>query len=1713
MSDEGALRALADLAGIGTEYIDIWGEHHPTSDRTRTALLRAMRIDTEHPQRSLQTLRDRDWLKGLRPVLVVNDAATPYNIALYVAARYEHELHTWTLTLESGQVLHGELRPADLERTERRVIRNRHYHAYAFAWRQKLPLGYHHFTLEGPGTNAALRLIVAPSHCYHPAALDRSGRVWGLALQLYAVRSQRNWGIGDFTDLKGALDIAARSGAGVVGVNPLHALFLSNPAHCSPYSPSSRLFLNPMYLDVEAIPGILDCDAASERVASGEFQARLRALRADELIDYPAVAAAKLEVLELVYACFVSRANAGSEEVRRFLRWQREAGEALERFCTYQALHEHLLAQDATLWGWPVWAAQYRDPGSPEVAAFVRAHRQRIDYFAWLQWQCERQLDAVGTHAWSLGLGVGLYQDLAVSVDRAGAEAWSFQDLYAADVSVGAPPDDFSLQGQNWGLPPMIPRRLEELAYEPFIALLRANMRAAGALRIDHVMGLMRLFWVPPNAPAAEGTYVYYPLRELLAILALESQRNQCLVIGEDLGTVPDELRAALAPLGVLSYCLLLFERESDGSYKLPERYPRQALVAPTTHDLPTLAGFWVGRDLEVRASLNMFPSEGDRSERLVRRAEERVRLLLALERTQLLPEGMTVQAVAAPEMTAQLALAIFIYLARTPSQVMVVQPEDIFGALDQINLPGTTDQYPNWRRKIALNLEQWLDDARLPLVAEALRHERGGGITPRAETPPAAKTRSTPIIPRATYRMQLNRDFTFRDAQTAVPYLHRLGVTHLYASPYLKARPGSPHGYDIIDHNALNPEIGSLEEFEAMVATLKSHDMGQLVDVVPNHMGVMGADNQWWLDVLENGPASAYAEFFDIDWRPAKPSLRGKVLVPVLGDQYGITLERGELKLTLDEQRGELSVWYYHHRFPIDPSQYPRVLGEGIERLDARIGAEHPDALELRSLITALGHLPDRGETQPHRLAERQRDKELHKQRLAALYARSPDVALFVKENLRDIGGTAGEPASFDRLHVLLEAQAYRLAYWRVASDDINYRRFFDINDLAALRMENARVFEATHRLLLEWLDAGKIDALRIDHPDGLYDPAQYFHRLQTRATSPIVAEDVPTPPERSTYVVVEKILVGPERLSLDWPVFGTTGYEFGALVNGVFVDPSAGASLEHTYRGFIGRTLSYPTLLYQSKRLIMRTALAAELNVLANALLRIAEADRRTCDFTFNSLRYALREIVASFPVYRTYVAPGRISAVDRLYIEQAVDAARNRSRAADVSVFDFAREVMLTAIAEGKDDPYRQAVLSFAMKLQQYTAPVMAKGMEDTTFYIYARLVSLNEVGGDPRTFGVPLMAFHRANRERHKHWPHHLLATSTHDSKRAEDVRMRIDVLSELAEEWRAKAMSWHRINRGKKQRLAGEPVPDRNEEYLLYQTLVGAWPLEELDAAGMEALRVRIREYMLKAIREAKVHTSWISRNERYEQAVVEFVDALLVNEPSAFVQEFLPFQRKVARLGMYNSLSQVLLKFTVPGVPDLYQGTELWSFDLVDPDNRRRLDYALRARLLDEVAAAAELDADRLGGFARSLLESMPDGRIKLYFTWKLLALRAQFAAVFRFGEYVPLRVTGTQSDCVIAFVRSHEGTDVVVVVSRFFARLGGASALPVGAEVWQDTRVEIPSSGNWRNLLTGKRTETDVQHPTLPLADVFATMPWGVYVREARGGDSESNR
>ncbi|MGC1373823.1 MAG: malto-oligosyltrehalose synthase, partial [Candidatus Sulfotelmatobacter sp.] len=965
--------------------------------------------------------------------------------------------------------------------------------------------------------------------------------------------------------------------------------------------------------------------------------------------------------------------------------------------------------------------------------------------------------------------------------------------------------------------------------------------------------------------------------------------------------------------------------------------------------------------------------------------------------------------------------------------------------------------------------------------------------MNPRAQTP------------RAIYRLQLNRGFTFNQARAIVPYLSALGISHCYISPCLKARPGSMHGYDIVDHNSLNPEIGTPQDFDRFVSALHERNMGLILDIVPNHMGVMGSDNAWWLDVLENGESSAYAPFFDIDWHPLKEELHGKVLIPVLHDHYGAVLESGELKVVFHPERGEFDIVYRNHRFPVNPREYPRILRRSetasmsnmSSNLSSSMGAQNSDLLEFQSLMTAFSHLPRRHEASNERIVERSRDKEINKRRLAELCARSPEIVKAIFQAVEAVNGGPADPASFDELHELIKAQAYRLANWRVASDDINYRRFFDTNDLAALCTENEQVFQATHRLILDFVAQGKVNGLRIDHPDGLYDPAQYFRRLRCA-----IAKQAPNS-ESAPYVVIEKILTGDERLPDNWLVCGTTGYDFCNLVNGLFVDPGNAGRMDRIYESFIGDEVDFDNLAYLSRRLIIRTALVSELNVLANRLARIALSKRRTCDFTLNNLRDALTQVVASFPVYRTYVSSSRVSESDARYIGIAIDRAKRRSPAADTSVFDFIRDVLLTRIAEGQDESYRKAVTTFAMKFQQFTSPVMAKGLEDTAFYRYNRLISLNEVGGDLRRFGTTPARFHAANEERLRDWPHTMLATSTHDSKRSEDVRTRIDALSEIPAHWRFRLRDWRKMNRSHKPLVNGAPAPSPNDEYLLYQTLIGAWPVEPLNSVNdWKTFTDRIQKYMLKAIREAKENTSWINQNTEYENAVASFVAALLnPADDNRFLDDFLPFQQRIARAAIWSSLSQTLLKLMCPGVPDIYQGNELWNLSLVDPDNRRQVDYDRRKHLLDRVRKLGSApDASSI----RCMQDEPESSALKLYVISKALCLRKQCPDLFDKGEYLPLKIEGAKANHLVAFTRTVEGKSLLVIVPRLIASLLGDNIVsPLGTDIWKDTIVHLPDNTSYRssrNVFTDEVLDDSQLGSTIAVSELLGQFPVGLW-------------
>ncbi len=1398
-------------------------------------------------------------------------------------------------------------------------------------------------------------------------------------------------------------------------------------------------------------------------------------------------------MLALLYAHFrathLAVEDGRAVEFRAFCA---RGGKALLHHALFEALDEHFFPANGSRCGWPAWPDEFRDPHSDAVARFAAAHVEHVEYYQWLQWQAALQLDAVARQTQPPTLSIGVYGDLAVSIDRAGAEAWANQRIYAVGASVGAPPDLFNMLGQDWGLSPPVPGRLREAAYAPFIATLRANMHHAGALRIDHVMGLMRLFWVPRGAGPADGAYVHYSLADLLGIVALESQRHRCLVIGEDLGTVPEDLRGALSQAGVLSYRLLLFERLPSDEFKPPAAYPTQALVAVSTHDLPTLAGWWQGRDLDVRAELDLFPDEAARLQQIADRAQDRARLLRALDRERLLPPGVGTDPAALPTMTAAVAHAVHAFLAQTPAQLLVVQLEDVIGVNEQANMPATVDTHPNWRRKLPLVLEHWPDDSRFLDLVRILLQQRP---VARSSHRGAARnpTQTTARVPRATYRLQLHRDFNFAQATELVPYLAALGVSHIYCSPYLRARAGSRHGYDIVDHAAFNPEIGGPEEFERFAAELERHGMGQIADVVPNHVAIMGDDNAWWMDVLENGEASPFADYFDIDWHPIDPDLAGKVLVPVLGDHYGSELERGALRVAYDNAAGAFAIRYHEHRLPIDPRDYAQLLASALETAAGMLASEV--RADVRDLIDAFANLPPRAASA--RAATRQRDNAALKARLARLTVDQPALADAIDRALQQINGAPGEPRSFDTLHALLETQAYRVAFWRVASDEINYRRFFDVNDLAALRMEDDAVFEATHRHLLGLAASDKIDGLRIDHPDGLYDPAAYFQRLQDGYLR--LAGHGGAAQDRPLYVVAEKIQAPHEQLPASWPIHGTTGYRFASLLNGVFVDTAARMRTDRTWRAFVGeQATSFDDAAYLGRRAIMRSALSAELSVLANRLLRIARADRRTRDLTLSSLRQALVEIAACFPVYRTYVAQ-RVSAQDRRYIEWALAKARRRSRTADASVFSFISGVLLLQPPEGASATLIDDYRAFTMRFQQFTAPVTAKGIEDTAFYIFNRLVSLNEVGSDPAQFGTTRRAFHRANAERLARWPDTLLAASTHDNKRAADVRARIDVISEIPAAWRLLGRRWTRMNRWRKRVVDDRPTPSRNDEYLLYQTLIGTFPVGAPADLDLHDYRERIEQYMVKAAREAKVDTSWISVDAEYESALKAFVAALLEdNAANVFLSDLRTNAALFAWFGALNSAAMALLHCTSPGVPDIYQGTELLDLSLVDPDNRRPVDYARRRDMLhaqEELAAAPlQLRANEL----RAMLEAPHDGRLKFWVLWRALRLRRNHPELFARGDYLPAAIMGGRARHVLAFARRHGNAGVVVLCGRLFASLGlPPGAAPVGAAVWRDTTVElpfVPAHARLTNLLTGE--VIDAPRSSVAIAAAFDLLP-----------------
>jgi (1->4)-alpha-D-glucan 1-alpha-D-glucosylmutase len=868
------------------------------------------------------------------------------------------------------------------------------------------------------------------------------------------------------------------------------------------------------------------------------------------------------------------------------------------------------------------------------------------------------------------------------------------------------------------------------------------------------------------------------------------------------------------------------------------------------------------------------------------------------------------------------------------------------------------------------------------------------------------------PAIPIATYRVQLTADFDFDAAAAIVPYLKALGITHLYASPFMKARKGSTHGYDIVDHAALNPELGGEDGFARLSDALRAHDLGLILDFVPNHVGIHFADNPWWLDVLEWGPASPHAASFDIDWELLPYRARGGVLLPILGSSYGEALENGDIELRYDAGEGSFSAWYFDHRLPIAPQRYSEILRNIVRQAGADGSEAEQRILALASRHTGLRH-PDRRET-PAFKAELQG------------IAASADI---IGRGLAAYQAGPDRPAQTLALHHLLERQHYRLGHWRLASSDINYRRFFDVNTLAGVRVEDAGTFVAIHRLVRRLIAEGRLQGLRLDHIDGLRDPAQYFQRLRrlirgVRGAGPF-------------YMVVEKILGGHEDLQAFSGVHGTTGYEWLNAITRVLLDDSGLSQLDEVWRQISNQPPRLDPVLQRAKRRVIETLLSSEFTVLRRLLARIAAGHYSTRDFSADSLRQALELYILHFPVYRTYLTASRTADPDRALIVDTIEKARAEWFAADEGIFDFLRDALtMDLIKPGRSSHSVPRVRRFALKLQQFTGPVMAKSLEDTAFYRYHRLLALNEVGGDPSAKALPIEAFHDAMMIRARDWPHGMTATATHDTKRGEDARARLLALAELPGEWTSAVARWKVLNAPHLVACGEMRAPSATFEYMLYQALLGAWPPGGCD----DPFRARMQAYALKAAREGKQETSWLNPDQRYEAGLKTFLDRILDPAASAeFLASLRSLAQRLSLLGALNSLSQLTLKATIPGLPDFYQGTEFWDLSLVDPDNRRPVDFAGRARVL------AAVETPDWPGLARD----WPSGHLKLAWTRHLLRLRTELADVFTDGDYQPIEVDGPHRDHVIAFARRRGRDAAVIAVAKSFA------AFSQGGRVW----------------------------------------------------------
>jgi len=948
------------------------------------------------------------------------------------------------------------------------------------------------------------------------------------------------------------------------------------------------------------------------------------------------------------------------------------------------------------------------------------------------------------------------------------------------------------------------------------------------------------------------------------------------------------------------------------------------------------------------------------------------------------------------------------------------------------------------------------------------------------------------PRIPITCYRLQFNNHFTFRDAQAVLGYLERLGITDIYASPLLQSRRGSGHGYDVTDPTRIDSDLGSEEQFEAFQIDLHARGMGLLLDIVPNHMAA-SHENPWWMDVLENGPGSPYASFFDIDWHAPSRTLENKILLPVLGGFYGDVLQNQEVRVLFEA--GSFRLQYNDSFFPLAPKSYRRILKHRQDGFEAGAGSSSAAFQEFLGILSGLNSLSDRETLTVDAAGERRLQTEALKERLRQLHDANPEFRKFLAENIGQFNGKRGDVASFRLLDRLLSEQAYVLAYWRNVNEEINYRRFFTITDLVGVRVEDPTVFESIHAVIFRLVEKGAVDALRIDHIDGLRDPFGYLRRLQDRLGGGEKEKSEPF------YVVVEKILSGAETLPPEWPVHGTTGYDYLNIANRLFVDPQGTEAIEKIYFRFLLAHPGYQDVLYRKKKLVMATLLGVEMRALGRQLGILAESDRFARDLPRTELAAALVETTACFSVYRTYTRSVTLTREAKGYVEAAVDAARGRCPQIAAASFDFVCDVLLLREGDHLFPDQREARLAFVLRWQQSTGPIVAKGQEDTVLYVYCPLISLNDVGGDPLPTSKTVPEFDAYIQDRRRDWPFSMNSTATHDTKRGEDVRARINVLSEVPAEWRRHLDLWSRQNARKKTRVGNQTAPDRVEEIFLYQTLLGAWPLDDKE---LPEFQKRMHDYTEKATREAMVHTRWTRPNLPHEHALIHFLDGLFRDKK--FLADFLSWQRKLAYYGMCNGLAQTLLKITSPGIPDIYQGCELWDLRLVDPDNRRAVDYQRRIELLDRIEAQSPQ-----GGveFCREITRNWQDGAIKLYLLAKVLGFRRAHRELFFEGQWLPLSATGARKENVLAYARRHEQSWAIALVPRFLARAKAPGEWNRMRAFWKSTEAALPPTApsTWHNILTGESLQCTARRGRkyLPVGAVLENFPVALLVPESK--------